>query len=249
MSSELKEWCEGLNKLKDVMRNEHTKTVEMAVTFTKKLYSLIDGKYSEPEVSNMRQQVTFFWEPRGDNKIRCTIAWHDDATPHCEVDIVQETDERFYYETLPFTTDQEQDDAVAVFVSEFLRGWKFEEEIKTDEDACAALCEWIKQPPDEDHEYNDLVTNIDEVVLPLMKKLHSLPLPTYGNDSDGTVSLYWRRLETEKLRVDISQLGWDAHLRVYGRDAKDDEYSRTFGCEEMDQLAGYLAQTYADIFQ
>jgi len=245
-NNELEGWCEGIQKLKDVMKKCRAKTVEMALVFAKKLFLLIDGKYSLPEVANMREWFYFWWEPRGDHKLSCRIAWYEDGTP-CEIDVTMRTADGMRYTSLPFATDKEQDDAVAAIVSEFLQEWKLDEETKTDESH--ALDDEIMRPPSVDYEYDDLVTNIDELALPLMKKLYPHPLPTYEDDSCGSISLYWRRLDTEELEVYITQQSYDAPLRVRGKDAKGNEYWRSFYPDEMDQLVGYLTQTYADIFQ
>lgn len=248
MTNELKEWCNGIAKLKDVMKKCRAKTVEMAVVFAKKLFPLlIDGKYPEPEVMNMRQWINFVWELRGDHRLNCRIAWYEDDPQH-EITIVKRTVGEVFYRNLPFITDKEQDDAVAAIISEFLQEWKLDEEIKTE--GVETLCDWIMRPPSADYEYNDLVRNIDELTIPWMKKLYpQIPLPTYENDSNGSISLYWRRLETEELEVYITQCSYGAPIRACGKDAKGNEYDRAFDPDEMDQLVGYLAQTYADIFQ
>lgn len=247
MTDELKVWCERITNLKSVMRNDHTKTAEIALVFAKKLLPLIDDKYWFPLVVNMHQWFTFQWQIRDDHKIEFAVEGGDDTRY-----VVQVFEDTRFCKHLPFNTGQEQDDTLAVIVSEFLQECKLTEETKTDPNFSNALFDWIMRPPSMNQEYDDLVTNIDEFAIPLMKKLYShhiKQLPTFGYETNGTVLIHWIRSETEELEIQINQESHGVPFRVRGKDAKGNKYNDNFNRNEMDQLVGYLTQTYADIFQ
>lgn len=246
----LYKWQEDIQNLKGAMRHDRVKTAEMALVFAKKLFALTDDKYLIPVAANMRLWFTFQWQIRDDHKIECAITRDDGDVPYAVQVFVDECDSKL----LPFNTDQEQDDALAVIVSEFLQECKLDkagfssDRFETKTEYCNALFDWIMRPPSADIEYDNLVANIDELALPLMKKLyphHIQELPTFGYTTNGSISINWDRPDAHELHVIINLGSYD----VRSQQGKVAASRWVFTPAKMDQLVGYLAQTYADLFQ